>query len=171
MIYNIHPIFVHFPIAFLFIYSIIKIFPFKKWFPRIAWKNIETVLLVVGVIGALVADSTGETAEHIAKPDRSLVEMHSNFAGISTFLYGVLLAGEFLPFINLKIISKLKFPLLLKFFVFIEKLIKNNIFSIIISILGLITISVTGILGGVMVYGVSADPMSGIILNLLNIKY
>ena len=58
MTYNIHPLFVHFPIAFLFIYSLIKIVPVKKWLPKVSWKDIERVLLVVGVLGAFAALSS-----------------------------------------------------------------------------------------------------------------
>src|SRR5665213_2786655 len=96
MAYNIHPILVHFPIALLFVYSIVKILPFEKWFPTVAWKHIERVLLLVGVLGAFAAYTTGETATHLFHPNRQLVHAHANFAGTATFLYCVLLGGEIL---------------------------------------------------------------------------
>ena len=65
MTYNIHPIFVHFPIALLFIYSIIKIIPFKKWFPKVTWDYLGFILLIIGVLGAFVASSTGEIADEL----------------------------------------------------------------------------------------------------------
>ena len=76
MTYNIHPLFVHFPIALLFVYSIIKILPLQKWLPNVAWKHIERVLLLVGVLGAFAALSTGEIAEHLTRPNHDLVETH-----------------------------------------------------------------------------------------------
>ena len=169
MTYNIHPIFVHFPIAFLLLYSLIKIVPFKKWFPQVVWRQIEVTLLVVGVIGAFVADSTGELAQHLVHPNRQLVHMHSTFAGISTFLYALLLGAEILPFINTQIIPRLKFAPLLTFSIYIQKIVTDNIFSIIIAILGLLAISVTGLLGGAIVFGATADPVAGIVLKLLHI--
>jgi hypothetical protein len=46
MNYNIHPLLVHFPVAFLAIYSLIKIIPVSKWFPHISWKHIEITLFI-----------------------------------------------------------------------------------------------------------------------------
>ena len=95
MTYNIHPIIVHFPIALLFLYSIIKILPLNKWLPKVAWRDIERVLLVFGVLGAFVALATGQIARHLIQPNRDLIHAHSNFASISTWLYGLLLDAKF----------------------------------------------------------------------------
>lgn len=172
MTYNIHPIFVHFPIALLFIYSLIKIFPFKKWFPRVSWKHIEILLLVVGVLGAFVAIYTGEIAKHLVNPSsRQLVRMHSLFATTSTWFYGLLLLGEILYFFNPLIIPKLKSLKATSAFLFIQKILNNIFVSKGLAILGIIAISVTGLLGGVIVYGPYADPFAQIVLNLLGIKY
>ncbi len=56
---------VHFPVALLLFYSIIKILPWSKWFPNVSWKHIERALLLAGVLGAFVSLSTGEVAEHL----------------------------------------------------------------------------------------------------------
>ena len=132
--YNIHPILVHFPIAFFFIYSIVKILPLRKWFPSIAWKDIERLLLVVGMLGAFAALATGDTAEHLTHRSHAIVEMHSNFAAASVFIYAVILA-----------------------------------FTVTLAILGFIGIFVTGLLGGAMVYGATADPIAPIVLKLLGL--
>ena len=84
-----------------------EIFPFKKWFPKISWKGTELLLLVIGVIGAFIASSTGETAEHLINKNHQLIGIHSTFAGISTFLYSLLLIGEIFFLINPTIIPKL----------------------------------------------------------------
>ncbi len=169
MSYNIHPLVVHFPIALLFVYSLIKIVPFDKWFPKVAWKDIERVLLVVGVLGAFVALATGDAAKHAFHPNRQLVGMHSNFAVLATFLYALLLGGEILAMINPWIVKKMGkgwFTDLLSFF---EKLLTNKIFAKIVAFLALIAISVTGLLGGVMVYGVGADPVAGAVVKMLGL--
>ena len=171
MTYNIHPLFVHFPIALLFIYSLIKILPFQKWLPSVSWKHIERVLLLVGVLGAFVASSTGEIAEHLVRPNRQLVEMHSLFATLSTWFYGLLLLGEVLYFLVPVVASKLSITPLIKLLSFIQKILQNQTFSKILALLGLIAISVTGLLGGVIVYGVTADPIAGVILQILGITY
>ena len=167
---NIHPLLVHFPVALLFVYSIIKILPLEKWFPNVSWKHIERAVLFFGVLGAFAADATGDLAEHIARPNRALVNMHSTFAGIATFLYGFLLAGEIISVFRSMYGSKITDPKIQKILAFLEKFLCSQFISMWVAVLGLIAISVTGLLGGVMVYGVSADPVAGIVLNLLRIK-
>ena len=156
MAYNIHPILVHFPIALLVLYSLVKIIPWGRWFPSVAWKQIERILLVVGVIGAFFALATGETAEHLVRPQHDLVEMHSFFATLATWLYAALLVGEILAFFK-------KLP-------FIQKILCNVWLSGIVAIIALISISLAGLLGGVIVYGTTADPFANSVLKVLNIQ-
>ncbi len=172
MTYNIHPLFVHFPIALLFIYSIIKVLPLEKWFANVSWKHIERALLVFGTLGAFAAMTTGEIAESLSKPNHQLVEMHSTFASASTWIYAILLVGEILA-ITLPLLQNflLKIPAVNKFLLFIHKLITDEVFSATLAFLGLVAISITGLLGGVMVYGTSADPVAGIVLNILGIDF
>lgn len=169
MTYNIHPILVHFPIALLFLYSIIKILPCKKWLPNVEWTHLERAFLVVGVIGAFLALSSGESAQHLTHPNRQLVNMHANFAGLATFLYGALLVGEFLYVANPIMLPKISLLYINKILITIENILCNNTFSKFIAFIALIAISITGILGGVMVYGVSADPVAGTVLKILGI--
>lgn len=51
----------------------------------------------------------------------------------------------------------------------LEKLLGNQILSVCLAIVALIAIALTGLLGGVMVYGVSADPVAPMVLKLLGI--
>lgn len=173
MTYNLHPIFVHFPIALLFLYSIIKILPLKKWFPNVNWLHIERVLLSVGVLGAFAALTTGETAERLVRPNRQLVEAHSTFAATATWLYGFLLAGELAMIFNtvkFSFIKMGKWMWLSLVLGFVERVFCNPVFSKIVALLALVTISLTGLLGGVIAYGVTADPFAGIFLSWLGIS-
>ena len=170
MTYNLHPIFVHFPIALLVLYSVIKILPLKTWFPKVSWRDIERALLLFGVLGAFAALATGDTAEHIVHPNRQLVNAHSNFAAAATWLYGALLLGEITSYINAQFYLK-KYQVVSKVSIFIEKVFCNRVFSGVIAFIALITISIAGLLGGVIAYGVTADPFSSVVLNLLGIRY
>ncbi len=152
MTYNIHPIIVHFPIALLVLYSIIKILPLSKLIPRVAWKDIERILLVLGIVGAFAAMFTGGIAEELVQPNKELVEMHGMFAFISIVLYGVLLLVEIIGIFKTKFLT-----------------ISNGVLSKILALCGLLAISITGMLGGIMVYGLSSDPLAPLLLNLLNI--
>lgn len=170
MPYNLHPIFVHFPIALLFIYSIIKILPLRTWAPRASWRDIERALLIFGVLGAFAALMTGEVAEHLVRPQRDLVEAHSTFAATATWLYVLLLVGEIAGFLNVRLNPE-KYKAVLKISNFLERIICYPIVSRIIVIIALTAIFITGLLGGVMVYGLKADPMAGFVLNMLGITY
>lgn len=169
MTYNLHPIFVHFPIAFLLLYSLMRILPAEKWLPRISWKALRLILITFGEIAALIAQTTGETAEHLGQHNRQILEMHSLLAQVSVVIYAILLTGELLFFLNHYLSAKIKYKPLLKFLEIIEKIFSDKTLAIILSTAGLITISLTGLLGGVMVYGVSADPLAPIILKFLKL--
>lgn len=171
MQYNIHPIFVHFPIAFLLVYSLLKIIPLRKWLPGVAWNHIEKVVLLVGVVGAFVAAQTGEIAEHLVRPDHNLVEMHSLFASISIAFYGLLVVCEFLTPVLGYLIKKFPESKLLVRLQEVLPLVNSGWLKIVLAVLGLVAITVTGLLGGVMVYGVTADPIAPIVLKLLGLSY
>ncbi len=153
MTYNIHPLFVHFPIAFLFLYSIIKIVPFKKWLPNVSWKHIERVFLLVGFLGALAAIITGSIAKNLIHPNEQLVAAHATFALLTALIYGLLLLGEIISFFKAR-----------------ENFLCDGLISKLLALSGLMSISITGMLGGVMVYGLSADPLAGVVLKLLGIN-
>lgn len=167
---NLHPLFVHFPIALLFIYSFIKIIPFQKLINSSSWKLTERVLLTFGVFGAFIALSTGETAEKLFKANPRLVEMHSTFASISTLVYSILLLGEILlvlsPYIENRLNPNNFFR---KFLLIIKKVLNKNIISILLAFIGLLAISTTGLLGGVIVYGTTSDPLANFVLSALGI--
>jgi len=50
-----------------------------------------------------------------------------------------------------------------------DSFLSTKIISKILAILGLVAITFTGMLGGVMVYGLSTDPLAPIILKILGI--
>ncbi len=167
MTFDIHPIVVHFPIALLFVYSILKILPLSKWWSGVSWRQIERVLLIIGVCGAFVALATGSTAAHLAKPDRTLLHAHETFAQLTTILYSALLVGEIAAFINERaLVSQ---PTLLRIIQIVESILANRVFSAILAFVALIALFMTGLLGGAIVYGAAADPLAGIILPLLGI--
>lgn len=166
--YNIHPLFVHFPIALLFVYSGLRIVPMKRLFPLVAWSQVERALLFFGVLGAFAALATGETAEHLVRPNPALVEAHSFFAAMTTWLYGVLVAGEIIAILNW-LIQKNPNLTQPKWLISLEKFLRYPWLSVSIAIVAMIALMLTGLLGGVIVYGVSADPVAPMVLKLLGI--
>ncbi len=171
MQYNIHPIFVHFPIAFLMLYSLIKILPLRRWVSSISLKAIERTLLIAGIIGGFFALQTGELAEHLTSPVESVVEMHSAFANASVWIYGAILLGELMVICGSYVNSKIQNKTILNIYGVLVTLLTNKYLVIILAVVGVITISLTGLLGGVMVYGTTADPFASVILSLLGINF
>lgn len=167
--YSIHPILVHFPIALLVLYSGIKILPLNRWFPLVAWTHIERAVLVVGVIGAFLSLASGESAEHLTRASRQLVETHAFFASAATWLYGILLAGEVLTVLNPRLLPRLNIQFVSRICMWFQGVITRPLLSKWIAFLALIAMTLTGLLGGVMVYGVTADPLAPFVLKLLGI--
>jgi hypothetical protein len=127
------------------------------------------VCLLFGVLGAFVALSTGDIAEELVRPNRVLVDMHSTFATITTWLYSALLLGEILRILKTKnffIQSKQQIQSII---FWIEKILTHSLFSKSIAVIAFVALIITGVLGGVMVYGTNADPLAPIILSLLGI--
>lgn len=170
MNYNIHPIIVHFPIAFLFLYSIIKILPLNRFSDKINWVHIRILLIVVGMIGAWFSGITGEISEHLVQVNREVLNFHTLFAGTTNTFYGILLFGELLPVINIYVVRKFNNLYINKFFGFFNKIFSNQIILILMAIFGLLSLLMTGLLGGVMVYGTTADPIADPILKILGIN-
>lgn len=174
---NIHPIFIHFPIALLTVYAVIELIWTKSFRANISTLCLKTVLLVTGIIGAQVSLMTGETAEHLIGGS-TLVEKHSTFANLTVWIFGILLISYLLHILDQKIV----FP---KVKTFLEKrqpqdvlvqvwrmLVKVKDFLImtpvvyILAIMGLLFVTVTGAFGGAIVYGPEVDPIVQFVYNV-----
>lgn len=172
---NIHPIIVHFPVAFLFIWSLCEIFPVEKWFSNTNWKSIKNFLVIVGFLGAVVARATGENAEHLLGVSdqnfRNLIETHATFAGASTLLFGIFAIEIVLRFLISRFeIYYSKLGILKNLIDFILKALEIKVIRIILAICALIAIFTTGLLGGVIVYGPNLDPLAPYVLKILGIS-
>ncbi|MEI8338239.1 MAG: DUF2231 domain-containing protein [bacterium] len=166
---NIHPIFVHFPIALLAIYAILECFHFRKIMHKIEFFYIKFFLLITGTIGALISLSTGESASILHRDVHSLVRVHSTYATLTTIIFGILLAVYIFDWVYLVYDEKLSTSKLSKIWSLKKKIIKT-IFPgpviIILAILGLITLIITGALGGAIVYGASGDPITAFVYKI-----
>ena len=99
-----------------------------------------------------------------------MVDTHATFAFLTTLLYVLLLAGEISAVIRAKEYFK-NSKAVVAVASFLEKVFCHPVFSAIIALVALVTISITGLLGGVMVYGLSADPLAPLMLKMLGIDY
>lgn len=168
---NVHPIFVHFPIALLTLYAFFEIvrLPFiarQQWcFP------LKAIMLFAGVLGGFAAMQTGEWAEDIFRgtPTMELVRLHSTFANATMWVYGILAViylmewmrrGDVTPWLPSgmrKIWNHL---------VRIETTLFNAPLLMLGSLAGLVLITITGALGGAITYGPEVDPVVSFIYGL-----
>jgi uncharacterized membrane protein len=168
---NIHPAIVHFPIALLAIYALCELIRSKSLKDSFSWFAVKTTLVVVGFLGALASLSTGEIAEE-AYTESQLIEVHSNFAVATTWVFGIIALVYFLLFIykhfGEKINAKLGVNLAGRFekVMLVTTKAQQSLLMPILALVGLITLTITGGLGGAIVYGQNADPIVSFIYSL-----
>lgn len=158
---NIHPLFVHFPIALLFLWSLCELVPVSRWLPQIHWQSVRSFLIVVGTLGAYVTFLTGGLAEELVGESR-LIEFHSTFAGITLVIYSVFLL-EFILGIGRPLLERFS---VVKYTDLFLALLHNKIFRITLVLAGFVCLMITGALGGAIVYGSGGDPFTDLILKL-----
>lgn len=173
---NIHPFFVHFPIALLAVYSLLEIggylFPIIR---RQSWLfSVKAFLLFTGVLTAFAALATGEIAEELIEGSaRSyILEVHSPFAAATTLLYVILAAaylvrifdttgwGSRIAGTNRFMVWSWNFKK--RFWGFIM----NSWLLPAIALLALVGMTITGALGAAIVYGPDIDPLVSFIYHL-----
>jgi uncharacterized membrane protein len=164
---NIHPILVHLPIGIFIVYAAMEILCLDKKFPSL--RNGKRFLAIVGFVTGWITLATGEAAEHAieANADRTihkLVEAHATIAGAFVVVAGILAALSILSWI----IEKYPAPTVewQKIAHRFAKLNKRWIF-IVLALIGLLLITVTGGLGGTIVYGPGLDPMTKLLYSIV----
>jgi len=163
---DLHPVFVHFPIAFLTVYALMEFVRFKIGKSNF-WLYTKASLLFVGVAGSLPAYKTGEIAEDLNVPSlysKNLVEIHATFAKGTLVFFGVLTAIYFVLVIQRNEKIKSFLPSFVNALTTALSKIYYSPFGGIVMILlatgGLILLTITGGLGGLIVYGPDADPLA-----------
>ncbi len=154
---------------------------FKKVTNQAYWFYSKAMFLFVGGLGALAALFTGDTAREAVQAGefapaitnfKAVVSMHENFADLSVAIFGILALCYLVLWLNrenlgtrLGLTGTLQKMWLLK--IKVAHFIVETPFVILMAVLGLICITITGGLGGTMVYGTQADPFFGIIYKLM----
>lgn len=167
---NIHPAIVHTPVGLLTIYSLLEFLRFKKLLARPYWFYIKAALVIVGFGGAIAAYLTGDLLEDAFRGEK-LLEVHSNFALVTSILYGVIAAGylvlwfqkecgswAFLKNKNVAKIWQMKLAL--------ANFLQKTWVAVPLALAALICIFITGALGGAIAYGPDVDPMVSFIYKL-----
>ena len=168
--YNIHPIVVHFPIALLTLYSLLEIISVGRLKNKSEMFWTKFILVTTGGITLLVARQAGSVAKHLVS-DHSLyplISRHEQFANYSTAVFGVIAAGYMciaLRRLNWRITTIV--PVFWEFLYGIGDIITSNYLAKLLALVGIIALTITGALGGTIVYGQNNDPFTNFIYHLV----
>jgi uncharacterized membrane protein len=178
---NIHPIFVHFPIALLTVYAVLELVRFKKISEKAYWFYTKAVLVVLGTLGACAALLTGDAAKDAIRNGgqfqplvdnfREVVSMHETFADLSLIIFSLVSLSYIILWLKrencFSWFSSQKIQNFLEWIAGLAHFFVETPFGIILALVGLVLITITGGLGGIMVYGKDADPIFGFVYKLL----
>jgi len=173
---NIHPLFVHFPIALLVVYSIMELIHTQRFNHSDTYASIKGFLVIVGTLAAYVTVSTGEIAEGILSaggPELArLVETHSTFAGVSTAIFSLLAASYAVKFIldsryaDVPVVNAGPFAPIWHALCVASRGVRESVFGQFLALAGIICITITGALGAAIVYGPDVDPIVSAVYRL-----
>lgn len=166
---NIHPLIVHFPIALLTLYVFFEVFPFERWYPRAAWKDIKAVLVCFGGLGILVALATGQLAESsaLARASGNILHVHKFFAGASAAVFGIIALAYFIQWAFSKHIDFFKslkkdIPIIGQF----SDIILKRWVIVPFALAGFAVLFLTGALGAIIVYGPTNDVVTQFVYSI-----
>ncbi|MDB4939888.1 MAG: hypothetical protein JWO40_313 [Candidatus Doudnabacteria bacterium] len=169
---NVHPIFVHFPIALLSTYGILELIRFKKITSQAYWFYIKATLVILGTLAAYVAAEFGDIAKGLIvnSGNRTLISNHENWAQNSIIIFTIIAVCYAIEWLNKATLTNFKSPTIIRIWNWLTKIqhwIIDTPVVIILAIAGVIAITITGSLGGTIVYGKGNDPITDWIVSLI----
>ena len=172
---NIHPLVVHFPIAFLAFYSLLEVLTFFSYFRAERWFFIRGVLASLGAVAGVVAVIFGGVAEEALHVEGSslqpLVEMHESFAAASLIVFFVLGAAYASRMLSKEFgFPRGTWPVWMRRLALWKQaaafVILNPRVRVPLAIIGFILLTIAGALGAAIAHGPAADFIVQFVYNL-----
>lgn len=166
---NIHPAIVHFPIALLTLYAIFECLRFRKLIESREWFYVKSAFLFLGGLGALAAAATGDFGKQLYPAARAIIRVHENFAELTIAIFGILALiymGKFIDSLWGNYLRNSSYSSTWKSIMKINKKLFSAPVLTPLAIIGLLALTITGALGGSVVYGVMSDPFTQIVNQL-----
>jgi uncharacterized membrane protein len=162
----LHPLLVHFPIALLSLYSCLELVSWGKLKKMENLKFTKALLATIGGLSLLAAREAGEAAGELVTGSsvRELMEKHEYYANFSAVVFGIIGTAYLLYLVVWLIGPNARFS---KPFFVLQSWVIDTPLILLLAFVGLVTIFLTGALGGALVYGPSADPFTSFIYNLV----
>lgn len=157
---NIHPLVVHTPLGLLSLYALLECVPLRKVRALPYWFYVKAVLVIFGTGGSYAALFTGNLiADEFDSP---LLEMHSLFAWITATIFSILAGAYLIQWIHNVYGEKIIGLSIAKYWNWLlvgARFILRPWVTAIIALAGLAALTITGSLGGALVYGPDIDPV------------
>lgn len=159
---DLHPIFVHFPVALFTLYAVLELLPLEgRWGE--GYFYVKFAFLLIGAVTSVAAYISGSIVGEMIEsgPLHDVVELHAFFAGTTIILACVALILFLLRIVLEKRTTALSvFTLRLLPLASLERVswFTSRSCAVFFAVLLLGAVTVTGGLGGSIVYGPDADP-------------
>lgn len=166
---NFHVVSIHFPIAFLSLYSVLELLRFRRLNRELWLQQLKALLVVLGFISAVVSYQTGDMIQRQFRTGslKGLVQTHAWFAGLTLIIYGVIALGYLIallkPRLTISSASSSTPKYVGEALAAIERVLALPAVRVMFALAGLAAVTVTGALGGAIVYGPDVDPIVKII--------
>lgn len=165
---NVHPLLVHFPIAFLSLYALLELLRFTVFTKQPYWFYLKAVLLFMGVFSAGLAILAGLLIEQQFSNQGALLVLHKNINEIASFLFAVLAFSYLVSWLERT--REFKMPSSLKSFwklsLWIKHITLETWFLYVIVLAAFFLITIGSALGGIIVYGPNLDPFTQFIYRI-----
>jgi len=165
---NLHPIFVHFPIALLTVYALLELASLIKPIRDRAYVfYVKAVFLIGGAAGAGAAYLTGSEQGETLQPGSEfyrVMTIHSQWALATLLLFGCLAAVYAAAWLCRE---WTRMPEGLKKILSLHRYVTETPLAPVLALIGLGVVTVTGALGGSLAYGPDVDPVVSFIYKLL----
>lgn len=146
---NLHPILVHFPIALLTFYALFELVRVQKLLKEPAWFYVKAAFVIVGSLSSVATLLSGLAIKPQFQGSLSIahqVDVHSAFAFYASLLFGLIAFAYLVRLVKWKACVA-----------FSDFMLKSRII-VPLALIGLVLITITGALGGSIVYGPDIDP-------------
>ncbi|MCC6934730.1 MAG: hypothetical protein IT406_03545 [Candidatus Yanofskybacteria bacterium] len=167
---NIHPIFVHFPVALLTLAATLELVRFRRVLQKSYIFHTKAFLVIAGTISGFIALQTGELLEHLydGTTTARIVELHSSLATATLGVFGILSIAYAAQWMEREqVFTRLRHTSAFRMIHALGQRITETRFAYVVSIVGLTLITLTGALGGIIAYGPDIDPVASFIYRLL----
>lgn len=170
---DLHPVLVHFPVALLTVYAVVELARFRALTSRPSWFELKSALAVFGFLGSVAAFLAGTVRkavlEGVGGVDR-LILTHSTFALATVVVAGVIAAAHALRLLKGPLLKASTASALVRAPFAAADALLGPVPSALLALLVLGLVTVTGALGGAIVYGPDADPFVRTITALMGLR-